>query len=152
MLPAGKQFGLNRKRTICFLSSPRSQFSSSLPSMQSTSASQRHRMVMQWPFLHWNWWLSHFTSQPIWMKKPSLVLDPLSVAYTHTYKYQHFVTCKICPSNQILKSFIEPKSIFDHVLRPIYWARAECVRILNLLPLKCFLTLGRLTALADYFT
>lgn len=38
-------------------------FSSSLPSMQSGSASQCQRMGMQWPFLHWNWSLSHFKSQ-----------------------------------------------------------------------------------------
>lgn len=38
-------------------------FSSSLPSIQSGSASQCQRMGMQWPFLHWNWSLSHFKSQ-----------------------------------------------------------------------------------------
>uniref|UniRef100_A0A8C3JLS5 Uncharacterized protein n=1 Tax=Calidris pygmaea TaxID=425635 RepID=A0A8C3JLS5_9CHAR len=34
---------------------PVPQFSSSVPSMQSASASQRQRMGMQCPFLHWNW-------------------------------------------------------------------------------------------------
>uniref|UniRef100_A0A674P078 Uncharacterized protein n=1 Tax=Takifugu rubripes TaxID=31033 RepID=A0A674P078_TAKRU len=43
---------------------PLSHFSSSLPSKQSGSASQCHRSGMQWPFLHWYWSLSHFTSQP----------------------------------------------------------------------------------------
>lgn len=45
-------------------SPPLSHFSSSLPSKQSASASQCHRSGMQWLFLHWNWSLSHFTSQP----------------------------------------------------------------------------------------
>lgn len=34
---------------------PVPQSSSSVPSMQSASASQRQRMGMQCPFLHWNW-------------------------------------------------------------------------------------------------
>lgn len=48
---------------------PLSQLSSSLPSMQSGSSSQRQRRGMQWPFLHWNWSRSHFTSQPFWKEK-----------------------------------------------------------------------------------
>ncbi len=43
-----------------------SQISSSLPSMQSASASQCQRSGIQWPFLHWNWSSSHFRSQPYW--------------------------------------------------------------------------------------
>lgn len=54
--------------TVCLLP-PVSHFSSSLPSMQSASASQRQRKGMQWPFLHWNWSLSHFTSQPFWEQR-----------------------------------------------------------------------------------
>lgn len=39
-------------------SPPVPQASSSLPSMQSASASQRQRRGMQWPLLHWNWSMS----------------------------------------------------------------------------------------------
>lgn len=39
-------------------SPPVPQASSSLPSMQSASASQRQRSGMQWPLLHWNWSMS----------------------------------------------------------------------------------------------
>lgn len=46
------------------------QSSSSLPSMQSGSASHRQRIGIQCPFLHWNWSLSHLRSQPSWRTQP----------------------------------------------------------------------------------
>lgn len=55
---------------------PLSHFSSSLPSKQSGSASQCHRSGMQWPFLHWYWSLSHFTSQPFCANTGSCALAP----------------------------------------------------------------------------
>lgn len=55
---------------------PLSHSSSSLPSKQSASASQCHRSGMQWPFLHWYWSLSHFTSQPFYGNTENCALAP----------------------------------------------------------------------------
>lgn len=55
---------------------PLSHSSSSLPSKQSASASQCHRSGMQWPFLHWYWSLSHFTSQPSYGNAENCALAP----------------------------------------------------------------------------
>lgn len=55
---------------------PLSHSSSSLPSKQSASASQCHRSGMQWPFLHWYWSLSHFTSQPFYGNAGNCALAP----------------------------------------------------------------------------
>src|SRR4029434_3687637 len=67
-------------------SPPLSHFSSSLPSMQSGSASHLQRMGMQWLFLHLNWSLSHFTSQPSYTHKHT---ETLRDTHTHTHTHTH---------------------------------------------------------------